>query len=144
MAQVREIKRVSALATCEKAGSLQVRAKTSRGAFEAGCRGPTKAGENWHGYGPSQGCDVVERAACDDRVERARLVELLETHAPEDRALRGVRIDRRDRVSGGREASGEIARSAADLEDARRRRWSTIEDEALEVQLPPGLRPCAR
>jgi hypothetical protein len=40
-------------------------------------------------------------------------------------------------VPGGCETAGELARSAADLEDARRRRWNTIEDEALEVQGEP-------
>jgi hypothetical protein len=76
---------------------------------------------------------VVEGAAGHDPDEGARLVELLEAHLTEERTLGRVGIDRRDRVAGGREACGQLAPAATDLEDASPG-WKLLEDEALEVQ----------
>ena len=65
---------------------------------------------------------MVERAARDDGVERARLVELLERNATEDESLGRLGIDRGDDVAGGREQPSQVALAAADLDHTRRRR----------------------
>jgi hypothetical protein len=61
---------------------------------------------------------VVQNAAGDDRVERARIVELLEGHAPVERAVGSVGVDRND-VEAGDSKCGSYTSfpSAANLED---------------------------
>jgi 1-deoxy-D-xylulose-5-phosphate reductoisomerase len=69
--------------------------------------------------GTVQVVNVVERPTCDDSVE-AVLVEVLESRAAKDRAVRRVRIDRSHVEVAAGEVESEAARSASDLKDARR------------------------
>ena len=77
--------------------------------------------------------EVVERAAGHDRDEGARLVEVLQAHPAEERALGRVGVDRGHRMAGCGEAAGQVSRAATDLENACLGR-KLREDEALELQ----------
>ena len=68
--------------------------------------------------------DVVQNPSCDDGVERARIVELLERDAPVERTWGRLGIDGENVVArlGKRRRDAALA-AAADLEDALGRRW---------------------
>ena len=55
----------------------------------------------------------------DDRVEARVVLELLELDRPEDRAVRGGRVDRRDLVAGRVESASELPVAAAHLQYPR-------------------------
>ena len=65
---------------------------------------------------------VVEDAARDDRVEAGVVLELLELDPPEDRPVRGGRVDRRDLVTGCVEGERELPPAAPDFQYPRRAR----------------------
>ncbi len=73
--------------------------------------------------------DVVKRAACDDRMERSGLVELLQGRLPEERYLRSLGVDREHVVSRFGDLKSELAGTTPDLEHASRRRRKLPEHE---------------
>src|SRR5207237_10308306 len=77
---------------------------------------------------------MVEHARRDDRCERAGIVELLERHAPEERAVGRPRVDAERVEAGVGERVGHAPFGpAANLEDARRGRRQVLEDEVEEL-----------
>ena len=79
--------------------------------------------------------DVVQRAVGDDRVERARVGEVLEAHALEQLAVRRPRVDRQHVVAAPRHRLGQRTAAAADLEHAGGRVGKVDGDEGLEIHL---------
>ena len=86
--------------------------------------------------------DVVQHPPGDDRVERPRLVQLLERDPPVERSLGRLGIDGEDVVAG----RGKLARdtalvATAHLQHPRRRRRQLTEDVGGEVHAPSNILP---
>jgi len=82
--------------------------------------------------------DVVQRQARYDDVETSWTLELLQTRAAEERTVRRFRVDCDHVMPPGGEGCGEIAASAADLEDAAAWTSKRTGDKGHDVR---GFRP---
>jgi hypothetical protein len=83
--------------------------------------------------------DVVQRATCDHRLERARLLELLDRRASENLAIRCIRVDREYFVTRRGKLGRQLTVAAADLEHTGGRRRELRQKEREYVHVPKSL-----
>jgi hypothetical protein len=81
--------------------------------------------------------DVMQRSTCHHGINGARVDEPLERNRLEHVALRGFRIDRRDRIASAIDSPSELTSTTADLKDRRRRLGKLRVNERRQVHIAP-------
>lgn len=79
----------------------------------------------------------MQRSTCDHGIKWARVDEPLERNRLEQGALRGFRIDRRDRIASAIDSPSELTSTTADLKDRRRRLGKLHVNERRQVHIAP-------